>query len=256
MKLGDIARSLLSEYPFEYDEREPQYFFNIPYVGTFGLIPCNIVFWLETFVFLCFQSVLNILVAILVHKFIVQGVLGKHSRVLLGYGVICPLLLCGPFYLFHILELKNVALMLCLAGAVPNLLTLRVLEATHGMLPSFAQENMGMLVLYFSATLQIKFDTKTLRPVPFSVRIFRSKVTSFLSVFLQTSLLYSVLLPYSYTIAPQRPIHNLVDLYYWGNIVNAFLMASLTSLVLDGMYPRLCYYMLCLEPLDFIPARR
>jgi hypothetical protein len=94
-----------------------------------------------------------------------------------------------------------------------------------------------MLVLYFSATLQIKFDSKTLRPVPFSVRIFRSKVTSFLSVFLQTSLLYSVLLPYGYAIAPQRPIHNLVDLYYWGNIVNAFLMASLTSLVLDGMYP-------------------
>jgi hypothetical protein len=75
MKLGDIARSLLSEYPFEYDDREPQYFFNIPHVGgTLGVVPCNIVFWLETFVFLCFQSVLNIIVAIIVHKFIVEGV--------------------------------------------------------------------------------------------------------------------------------------------------------------------------------------
>jgi hypothetical protein len=195
----------------------------------------SLIFWLQSFLLLCLQSIINIGVAIFVYKFIVQQQ-GKNHTYLLGYGLVCPILLFGPLYLFHVLEFKNVTFMLCVAGAVPNLLLLRVIEAMHGMLPSFAEESAGMFALYYSATLQVKFDSKTNRPVPFTRRVFASKVWSFLSVFLQTSVLYSVLIPFGYSIAPKRPIHSLIDLYHWGNILNAFSMASMTSLLLDGKH--------------------
>ena len=124
--------------------------------------------------------------------------------------------------------------MLCLVGAVPNLLLLRVVEAMHGMTPSFAKDSMGMFAIYYSSTLQVKFDPKTNRPEAFTWDVFESKLYGFVLGFVQTSLLFSILLPLDYNIAPQRPIQSLWDLYYWGNIVNAFAMASLISLVLDG----------------------
>lgn len=129
--------------------------------------------------------------------------------------------------------------MLCLCGAVGNLLTLRVVEATHQMLPTYASKSLGMLVLYFSATLQIRFDPKTQQPVLLTRKILWAKLYGFLSVFCQTSLLYSILLPYDFQVFPQRDISvsnasDVFNLYYWGNLANALLMASLTSLVLDG----------------------
>ena len=132
--------------------------------------------------------------------------------------------------------------MLCLCGAVGNLLTLRVVEATHQMLPGYASKSLGMLVLYFSATLQIKFDPKTQQPVPLTPQIVWTKLCDFVSVFCQTSVLYSILLPYNYEVFPKRPfslssVSSIFNLYYWGNLANAFLMASLTSLVLDGRLP-------------------
>lgn len=153
---------------------------------------------------------------------------------IVGYGIIVPILLFGPFYLLSTFEFKNVMFILCLVGAVPNLLLLRVIEALHQLTPSFAKDDVGMLMLYFSASLRIKFDSKTKTPVPFTFKLFISKLTHFVSAFLQASLLYSVLIAHNYVVAPERPIHGILDLYYWGNILNAFLMASLTSVVLDG----------------------
>lgn len=238
----EALKSLISRYSFEYDDREPEYSFTTPFVGSFELINLDLSFWVVCFIFLTIQSIINAGVASVVFKFIVQQQ-GKIHTYIIGYGLVCPILLCGPLYLFSAFHFTNVTFMLCLCGAVPNLLLLRVIEAMHGMLPSFAKESAGMFALYYSATLQVKIDNKTNRPVPFTRKIFISKVLKFLSVFLQTSVLYSVLMPVGYSVAPHRPIHSLLDLYHWGNILNAFSMASLTSLVLDGKNPPMDFCM-------------
>jgi hypothetical protein len=228
----DTIRSFLSDYSFEVDDRQPQFVVMLPYIGNVSFTNISLVFWVQAFLLLSFQSVINIGVAVVVYTTIV-----KQQRTiqayLIGYGIVCPLLLYLPFYLIQMLELKNVAFMLCLTGAVPNLLLLRVVEAMHDMLPSFAGKSLGNFVLYYSATLQFQFDDNG-KPKTMTRTIFVHKVWEFLKVFALTSLLYSLLLPFDYDVFPSREIASLLDLYYWGNLFNAFLMASLTSVVLEG----------------------
>jgi hypothetical protein len=243
--ITDLLRSLFTKYQFAHDDREPVLFFTINPIGTFGVVPLELPFWLETFVLLSLQSLVNALVAIFVYQYIVvarrrskgdKNSTSSHYNLILGYGVICPLLLLGPLYVFaNVLHFSNLAMMLCCGDAFA-VLVFRIVEAMHGMLPDFAESSMRNFVLYYGATLQFQFDPKTQQPVPLTVSIFMSKSRSFLSVLVQTSLLYSLLLPFDYKVAPQREIRTLFDLYYWGNLVNAYLMASLTSLVMDGKF--------------------
>jgi hypothetical protein len=279
-----------------------------------GLIPLSFNFWVQSFILLCLQSLFNIMIALAVYYLIVKpqqqldddtnhikkslaassttrrskGPLPSTSSntqyYIIGYGLICPFLLLWPFILFqHILEIKNIALMLCLTGAVPNLLLLRVTEAVHGMLPDFCyqsqsttkqhrqhDEDVGvkllssttsssekeknnplvMLILYYSATLQFQFDPKTHQPVPLTGKLLRKKLVTFISVFLQTSLLYSFLIPFHYQ-PFSEPTAIVVDsqqqglgmpmmllkvwyFYHPAKLANSFLLASLLSLVLDG----------------------
>jgi len=223
-------------YLFDYDDREPQFYFGVPFVGNFAFTNLSFIFWIDCFLLFSLQSVINLSLALFVHIVIVQPL--REGRVkhafLIGYGVLIPALLYGPFYVLDLLGFNNVTFMLTLVGAVPNLLLLRVVEAMHGMLPSFTEESIGNFALYYSATLHVAIDKKTGRPERFTKQIFWLKLRRFLSLFLQTSLLYSILLPFDYSIAPKRDVNNIIDLFYWGNLINAFLMASLTSLVLDG----------------------
>jgi hypothetical protein len=107
----------------------------------------------------------------------------------------------------------------------------------HDTLPSFAKESLSSFVLYYAGTLQVLMDAKTRRPVPFTRPIFVAKTKRFLTAFMQTSLLYSLLMPFDYSVAPRRDIRSVVDLFHWGNLVNAYLMALLTSVILEGKDP-------------------
>lgn len=158
------------------------------------------------------------------------------TRYLLGYGVLLPGFLLLTPYTFSTLQFPNVALMLCLCGAVPVIMTLRVIQAMLQQLPEYACKSQGMLILYFCSTLQIQFDAATQQPAPLTRQIVRTKLAAFARVLVQTSLLYSLLLPYNYKVLPQKPIllYQPWCLYSWGNLANGFFMASLTSLVLDG----------------------
>ncbi|KAG7357365.1 membrane bound O-acyl transferase family protein [Nitzschia inconspicua] len=250
------------------------------YLLRVGVIPLSVQFWIQTFGLLCLQSLMNIVVAVVVYYTIVEPQMkekklrqqNKQSTTtipttslfpyIFGYGVICPLLLAWPFVLFqNVLEMYNIALMLCLTGAIPNLLLLRVTEAIHGLLPDFCyhqtskeqnnysqkRSSLTMLILYYSATLQIQFDTKTQQPTPMTRDILWEKIRKFLSTFLQTSLLFSLLLHFEYHVFPEPNVVYdesssssfglFLHLWYFLHplkLANAFLMASLLSLVLDG----------------------
>jgi hypothetical protein len=251
-----------------------------------SLIPLSLKFWMQAFILLCLQSLFNIAVATLLYYSIVKPQeedkrqtnrtrKNALSPLLIGYGILCPFLLVWPLYLFgNVLEFHNIALMLCLAGAVPNLLLLRVTEAIHGFLPKFCYHSgsdsdspitqsslsketkrnpLLMMILYYSATLQFQFDPKSKQPIPLTRTLFWKKARKFVSVFIQTSLLYSLLLPYDYKVF-SVPTTSVVDqqltaskvtiftnilstvwyFYHPAKLANAYLMASLLSLVLDG----------------------
>jgi hypothetical protein len=282
--------SLISWQSFENDLRPEAYVFSVP-IPTYnkmvqtvhmsttlrvGVVSLSLKFWMQTFMLLCLQSAFNVVIAIIVYFSIVQPqennvkpknkaqpsrsivitkptVITIMSPYIIGYGVICPILLAWPFYLFqNVWGMYNIALMLCLTGAVPNILLLRVSEAIHGLLPDFCYNKssnglttkspLTMLIWYFSATLQFQFDSKTRQPKSLSQRLLWKKLCSFVSVFLQTSLLYSLLLPCNFRVFEVTIPHEstailssrLWSFFHPFKYVNAFLMASLLSLVLEG----------------------
>lgn len=123
---------LFEQYSFEYDNRQPDFFLRIPSVGSIGIAHLDLMFWLETFILLSLQSMLNVAVAFVVYECIVlpkQRKQQEFQSYIIGYGVILPVLLVAPIYILDWLQLKNVTLMVCIVGALPNLLLLRVLEA-------------------------------------------------------------------------------------------------------------------------------
>lgn len=106
----------------------------------------------------------------------------------------------------------------------------------HDTLPSFATESCGNLMLYFAGTLQVLIDDKTRRPVPFTRAMFVTKLKRFLYIFFQTGFLFSLLIPFEYHIAPPRHVGGFFELFYWGNLVNAYMIALLTSSILEGTF--------------------
>ena len=230
--------------------RKPRYLWVLPpwlstmiYHGTssssrvvgIGLIPLDVGFWASTFVLLLIQTWMNVMVAMLTFRYIVQQPTAS-TRYLLCYGILIPIFVSLPPMLYSVINFDNVALMLCLCGAIPVLMTLRVLQATHEQLPAYAAQNMTNLMLYFASPLQIQFDSMTQHPVLLTRTMAWTKFKAFVLVFVQTSFLYSLLLPNNYRVCTPQPIslYTLWNLYNVRNLVNGFLMASLTSLVLDG----------------------
>ena len=330
--------ALVSSVTTSVDGRQRSYYYNshddVFAVFRVSFIPICVPFWVKAFLFLLLQSIFNVVVGIVVYYTIVNVNLdnkdddnaspseGKRitrrtitKNYIIGYGILCPLLAVAPIFLFgNLVEFQNVALMLCLAGAVPNLLLLRVVEAIHGLLPDFCypscqtdnqyhdtctepsrqdgdknmdnivgqddqmttckvdHDNSGnkspfyMLLVYYSAPLQFRFDPSTNQPVPLRRVVFWKKVRSFVVVLIQTSILFSILQPLDYQLVPegrlqpkdhhrlheltenQKSDHDNDSYIIWigclldnirrhcrpSHLINAYCMASLLSITLEG----------------------
>lgn len=224
---------------FPYDniqERRPWLTFQFPSdYGNFqlGLVPLDIGFWIVAFVLLSAQTAFNALVALITYEFLLPTTNKSHTRhrFILGYGLVVPALIFGPCWILHTYwSIPNVACMLAAFGAVPIVLLLRVVEAMHGKLPEYCRTSRSMTCLYFSSTLLLAVDKDGRSPVPLTREVFWAKFRSFSSVLLQSGALFSILLANEYEVFPS----NKQQLWHLGNLANAFLMASVTSLMLDG----------------------
>jgi hypothetical protein len=221
------AGFIFHHFPFaDIQVRSVSLIFQLPWTDVrLGLIPLDLGFWITTFFLLSCQAVINSLVAVITFEFLLPTC---KNNFLVGYGIVVPALLLAPLWIGQYWQPPNITLMLTLMGAIPNILTLRVMEAMHGKLPAYCCNDRKMLCLYFSSTLLLLFRDGT--PVPFTRKIFLQKLGHFLNVFVQTSLILSLLLANDYRVFPTHPF----NIFYWGNLGNAFLLASLTSLLLDG----------------------
>jgi hypothetical protein len=217
---------------FEEDVREPEVFFTVPYGGgTYGIMGVDPMFWVQLILIMLLETVVSVAAAVVVYTWIVKQ-RGSISAYLVGYGFVCPILLYLPFFLINLLDLRNTAFKLA-SVLGPSLLVFRTLEAMHGTVPIFDEQSMGNFVRYFTATVENDFDSKTQKPVPVVRSDLVRKAIRCTLLFLQTVLLFSVLISYNYRIFPSREIQSPADLFYWGNLCNSYLMAFLTSLCLE-----------------------
>ena len=161
--MSALLSSLFAE-KFDIDTREPVMVFTLPFIGNLGVSPQSSTFWIQNFLLLSLQCFINILAAIAIY-FLILKRQGSLDAYLVGYGLILPLLIYIPFQLVRAWDFHNIALMMCLAGANPAILTFRCLEAMHGTLPLFAQESFSNFILYYASVLQFNFDPKTQKVV-------------------------------------------------------------------------------------------
>jgi hypothetical protein len=217
---------------FEDDSRDPELFFTVPYGGTFGITGVDSMFWVQlTILIILLESIINVVVAVVVYTWIFKQ-RGSISAYLVGYGFVCTILLYVPFYLINFLDLRNTAFKVA-SAAGPTLLVFRTLEAMYGTVPTFANQSMGNFVLYYTSTVQYEFDLKTDKLVPALRSHLVRKAIRCNLLFLQTVVLFSILISYNYRLFPSREIQSTADLFYWGNLCNNYLMAFLTSLGLE-----------------------
>lgn len=233
---------------FEVDDRKPLWFFTLPSIPymtkdatTFGFVFMEPMLWITAFALLMVQSVINIIAAVVIYEFILRR-RGCWQSYIIGYGVVCPALLYLPVVLIQILDLRNMSLICCMALTSPALLVFRCMEAMHGELPNFAynlekpheKNRLAQFIMYYAASIQFNFDPKTQMAIPLTKLEISQRTIHFARVFVEVAVLYSLMAPCDFILLPRREIYNVLDLFYWGNLLNNFLMAYLTGIALDS----------------------
>eukprot|EP00977_Amphora_coffeiformis_P006321 scaffold1352_cov180-Amphora_coffeaeformis.AAC.11 len=225
---------------YDVDHRKVLFEFSIPEMGRFGFVGCDLTFWVISFLLLSAECLLNCAFACVIYYFIVPY--QKSTRAyLVGYGAVLPLIICSPFVLLDWLPLDNMAFLLCLVGGTATLVMFRCVEAMHDC-PAFCQTSLSTFMLYYASALQFQMDETTGRPVTVTRTELIRKLLHFVGNFVQTSLLYSLLMPVGYKLFESSSSALLVTMeesprwfkfFHWTNIANNFMMACLTSLVLE-----------------------
>lgn len=236
----ESLRSLALRAPkYEVDDREPIFFFRLPgedgsQIGITGMDP---MFWSMCFAFLCLQTVTNVISAVIVYHFILME-RGTLQSFIVGYGFLIPLLFYVPLVLVHILDIRNMAFMAFVAFTSPAILSFRCIQAMHNCLPPFAFDeknpSLSRFILYNAASIQFKFNRKTGDVVPFTRKEAIDKILHFARIFLETTLLYCLLLPLEYKPFPSRDVRCFRDLFFFGNLLNNYLMAYMTGVAFES----------------------
>jgi Membrane bound O-acyl transferase family len=261
-----LKQSLLSKllvYTFTRPENSDDYGYGKPAVGLeVGFVHGDMRFWGIIFTMLLSQTFFNVVLAVIIYFVVVVPQLPLEtsnakenaafppknaavelkarpapsaSAYILCYGVVCPLVLYWPFLVVSYCGLRNTSFAFTVTATTSLILSFRCLEALYGTHPPYvANRGLWQFLLYSAAAIPFLYDDSTGLPVPITRKSFLSKLRRGFFVQLQTSLLFSLLIPFNYQVFPSRQIGTPMDLFYWGNLANAYLMASLTSLVMES----------------------
>ena len=231
-KMLEVLRDTLYATKFEEDVRLPSLVVEVPFLGCkLGLIGSNPVFWAQLLILVSLQSIVNLVVAIVIYEFIIKNPKqGSWTPYLVGYGIVCPLLFALPFWLVEELDLRNLCMSIG-AAASSCLLFFRCFEAMHDTVPLFATKSRTSFLLYYVSTVQFCFDESTGQVERCTWSDIVRKATNFISLFIQSVLMFSLLFPRNYelvTISEGSFLRGIA-----GHLVNNFAMASLTSICLE-----------------------
>lgn len=229
--LLDFLRETAFHEKFDADlEREPLISFDLLGTGRLGITGFDPSFWNQLTLLILLQTVVNLACAVLVYRFIVPRPC-TASAFLIGYGLICPILIALPFYTVDALDLRNATLMLA-TGAGPSMLFFRTLEAMYATIPAYATGSLRSYAMYFCSTVQFDFDPKTqqVKRVTWSSLFRRMRV--FVWLFIQTAVMCSLMIPLNFQVFPMDR-NSWLDLFHWKSLANNYVMAFHTSLCLE-----------------------
>lgn len=207
---------------------------------SFGVSKFDVGFWGLSFVALVLQTIINVLVGYVIYETILSRRDTAVSYVM-GYGILLPSICYLSIISLQTLQFHNMAHMLCISATGPAILTFRCIEAMHGTLPSFAYDTQkphganrrSRFLLYFASSIQLHFDDKG------DIEFFtwdemRRKLWYFVRMFVETTLLYSILIPTDFAPFPTKERLTLSDYLHWGNLANNYCVAYCMSVCLES----------------------
>ena len=204
------------------------FFFSLPLVGTFGVLGIVFDFWVQLTVLSLMHFGLNFITALISYHFILNKK-QSTSALLVGFGVVFPLLTILPFSFIQIFDLRNPVLKLT-AVSQPALHVFRLIETIYGTLPEFAARgDLRSFLWYFGATVEFNIDPATKKALPVTRKEIRVKLLKLAGMFWQCVALYTLLVPFDYNLFPRKTITNVSDIFFWGNLMNNYIMGAMTK---------------------------
>lgn len=219
----------------ERDDRQAVFTFSIPAGQNgepllLGLLAPSLSFWFQLTVLLLIQSVVCVILACFIYRFIIQ----QRNTVLsflVGYGIVLPSVLAMPWVVTDLLDLQNMSLIMSVAST-PTLVFFRCLEAMYGTSPAAVEEDMLTYCLYYCAVIQFRFDPNTKQPIPATPNEIWTKGLTALRSYFLIGCFYSAVASFSYLPFPTSILttsssegSSLWDLFHWGHICNNFFLA-------------------------------
>ena len=170
----------------------------------------------------------------LVFKFIVER-RGTTLSYVIGYGVLMPTVLCIPYYLLEIFDVRNKSLKLAM-GQVATLVFFRCIEAMHGTAPLTVETSLRTYVEYYTSLTPFEWDPKTKTRRKITTQELLQCLWRTLSHFHLVGIVLSVALHYNFQPFASNVIlddyHFGPELFSLAHMGNCYLMALLTFLIL------------------------
>jgi len=170
MMLQELLSSIYDD-KLVYDNREPCYIFELPGLGTYGVMAPVITIWLQLLIDTIAVTMLVAGFSILVYEFILKR-RGTSTSYLFGWGVMIPFCVLAPRACLDFLDIRNGFLAFLVGGMLPVLFFFRCIETMYGFNPEWATKSVGNFVLHMVSCQEIDvIDKKTDKERPMKAEV-------------------------------------------------------------------------------------
>ena len=180
------------------------------------------------------------MMAIIIWNFVVMKRQTNQGSIafLVTFGLVIPISILLPIHLVKSLNIQNGVLIIVFAASSP-LIILRCLEALFGTSRAYVEKHLSQFLLYHVSPVSFVFDSKTENVQHATWDGISSKLIKLLPGLVETTILLNIILANVHTPFPtlkhdspgETP--SIWHLFYWGNLLNNFVLAYLTEMYLE-----------------------
>lgn len=135
--------------------------------ATYGFYWISEIYWIEVLGLVCGNVVLAALTGAIVYQWILlpdgqtKNDQPSTTGKLLGLGILLPLWIAWPTFIYQALGLQNLIIKFVVGGVTPTLTLFRLTEALSGCTPPLSKRSMWEFVVYFASVLVFERNETT-----------------------------------------------------------------------------------------------
>jgi len=139
----------------------------------YGFFQFEIIFWIQVFAIVLLVGLFACLMWTITYHGILQR-RGTTSSFLIGFGIVCPLMVWFPFWLLQYLDVSNKIIRFCSSAIYPVVTVFHTIEAMYGFCPGGVEDSYWNYILYNACVLDIQYElnkkTEKKHPIKSTIR--------------------------------------------------------------------------------------